>query len=387
MGLTLQRAALTIGFICLAAGLGIGWSTPKELGANYLIALLFSASIALGALFLVLIHHAARAGWSVSVRRVAENIAGTLPLIALLFIPLLLLAPSLYPWAEHGVHHEGAHAELMAHKAPFLNLPFFTGRVLAYILIWAALGFFFRRLSVKQDSVGGVALSEKMRSLSALGLILFALSTTYGSFDLLMTLEPSWYSTIYGVYFFTGSFLSGLAMVILFTNRLRSMGPLKGVVTAEHDQDLGKYLFGFTVFWAYIAFSQFMLQWYANMPEETAFYKARLNEQWMPWSVLLLVGHFVVPFFFLVSRHIKRRPSLLFAASIWMLLMQLVDLMWLVYPALWPVDPAPIGLLSALCVLGVFGLTLGFAVYLTRRAALVPHNDPRLSESLTFENA
>ncbi|RMG21067.1 MAG: hypothetical protein D6729_01620 [Deltaproteobacteria bacterium] len=378
-----ERVALAVGVLALLAAVGLGWRDKALFAERYLVVFFFFLSASLGALFFVLVHHVTRAGWSVVVRRLAENVAGVLPLFVLLYLPIALLAGDLYPWAGHAFAEHNP--ELAAHKASYLNLPFFLTRAFVFLLIWAALGTFFRRLSVRADTGDGSAMAARLRAASPIGLILFGLSITYASFDWLMSLEPAWYSTIFGVTTFAGAVIAGLAVVILLTLRLRSTGALEGVVTAEHDQDLGKLLFGFVVFWTYVAFSEFMLQWYANMPEETVYYQSRMGAAWQSWSVALALGHFVIPFFFLLSRHIKRRPVLLGIGAVWILAAHLLHLYWIVLPALHP-EGASLGVLDLLCLLGVGGLFGATVIRLSRGASLVPVRDPFLSESLAFEN-
>jgi hypothetical protein len=209
---------------------------------------------------------------------------------------------------------------------------------------------------------------------------------TFASIDWIMSLTPHWYSTIFGVYFFAGSFVGFIALLSVVAVAMRGAGLLDTVISAEHLHDVGKLLFGFTAFWAYIAFSQFFLMWYANMPEETIWYKARLEGSWWTVSILLMAGHFAVPFFYLMGRAVKRRGWTLAAGGAWLLIMHFVDLYWLVMPTLHPegVRPSALDLAALLTVGGCF---VAAASWLMRRQALVPLRDPRLAESLAFENA
>jgi hypothetical protein len=212
------------------------------------------------------------------------------------------------------------------------------------------------------------------------------LTVTFAAFDWVMSLDPHWYSTIFGVYFFAGSVVGGFAALALLTLALTRSGYLRQAVTAEHFHDLGKLLFAFMVFWSYIAFSQFFLIWYANIPEETAWFLHRLDGGWRPMTLLLAIGHFGVPFFFLMPRTIKRRPLLLFAGAVWMLLVHLLDLHWLVMPALAGKESGGILLLEVTALAGVGGVVVAALGWLLAGAPLLPLRDPRLSESLAFEN-
>ncbi|MGH9380161.1 MAG: hypothetical protein ACRD2Z_06065 [Thermoanaerobaculia bacterium] len=362
----------------------LGRSEPAHWLASYLVAFLFALTIALGGLFFTLMLYTSRAAWGVVARRLAEAAGATLPLFLILFLPVALGAAHLYPWIGEA-HGAGHHAELLAHKAPYLNLPFFHLRAALCLLAWAAMGWWFWRRSLSQDAAPDPRVAARLRAWSHAALVLFAVTVTVASFDWVMSLTPTWYSTMFGVYFFAGIAVASLALLVVLTIALERRGALGGTLTAEHLHDLGKLLFSFVVFWAYIAFSQFLLIWYANLPEETGWYALRLAGGWRTATVALAVGHFVVPFFYLLSRDIKRRRLTLLIASVWMLLLHLLDLAWLVLPAL----PTPAGgwvLPVALCTVGIGILVAGLFVALLERAATVPTGDPRLAESLVIES-
>jgi hypothetical protein len=256
---------------------------------------------------------------------------------------------------------------------------------LVYFALWIMLAFWLRAGSVKQDQTGDAALSRSRAKWAGPGIIVFALTTTFAAFDWAMTLAPHWYSTIFGVYYFAGSLVCVFAFLSLVVIGLRRAGALEGFVTTEHMHDLGKLLFAFVVFWAYIGFSQFFLIWYANIPEETVWYLVRLKHGWQPVTVFLAIGHFGVPFFFLMSRHIKRKNLTLGIGSAWMLGMHFVDMHWLVMPAY---EGKDFGLtaMDFTAMLGVGGLFMAAFGFFLTRAKLVPAKDPRLIESITFEN-
>lgn len=376
---------LVLGAVGLGGSLALGLASPaarSQLWHSWLVAALFVLSVALGGLFFVLLHHATQAGWSVVVRRIAENAMATLPFLALLFAPLLFGLGELFPWS-----HAGAVAAdpLLAHKRPYLNVPFFVLRTVAYFAVWSLLAIWFGRLSRLQDRTGEHELTRRMRRASAPGLILFALTLTFASFDWLMALDPHWYSTIFGVYFFSGSMVAIFAFMSLVAIAARRAGLLVEIISPEHMHDLGKLLFAFVVFWAYIGFSQFFLIWYGNIPEETVFFAVRLTGSWRGTSILLAVGHFVAPFFFLLPRTIKRNTTALALAAGWLLLMHLLDLHWLVMPNLHPTGCSP-SLLDGAALIGSLGVFLAAFGWSLGRQALIPLRDPRLPESLLFEN-
>jgi len=374
---------LALGAVGVGASLAQRGSNPEQFAFSWLVAFAFWLSIALGALFFVLTHYATRAKWSVVVRRIGEHVMATLPLFIVLFVPVYLGRHELYHWldAEHV-----AHDALLQGKQGFLNEGFFTLRAAIYLIAWSLLAWWFLRGSHKQDAMGtDDRITQRMIRLSAPALIVFAVTVTFASVDWMMSLDPHWYSTMYGVYYFCGCVVGFFAFMCILTVAMRRAGLLGGAVSVEHVHDLGKLLFAFTVFWAYIAFSQYFLIWYANIPEETEFYLHRAQGGWEHVSMLLAVGHFAVPFLFLMSRSIKRRAPLLVIGSVWMLLMHLVDVYWLVMPTLHD-HAVHVSALDITCLIGIGGLFVGAMGLSMRRGALVPLRDPRLDDSLGFEN-
>jgi len=382
----LPMLGLVLAVVGLGGSLAFGLASEgarRQLWHSWLVGSLFALSLALGGLFFVLVQHATQAGWSVVVRRIAENAMATLPFLALLFLPLLLFGMGdLFHWSHaEAVKHE----PLLRHKQPYLNLTFFVLRTTACFAIWSALAFWFGRLSRRQDETGDHELTRRMRRMSPPALLLFGLTVTFFAFDWLMSMSPEWYSTIFGLYFFAGSAMAFFAFLALAVIAARRAGLLVEVVSAEHQHDIAKLLFTFVAFWAYMAFSQYLLIWYANLPEETVFFAHRSVGTWRIASAALVLGHFVVPFFYLLPRTLKRNPTALAAGAIWLLAMHLLDLYWLVMPNLHPAGMAP-SLLDATALIGGCGVFLAAFGGALRRRALVPLRDPRLPESLTFEN-
>ncbi len=350
---------------------------------SWLVAVIFFLGIGLGSLFFVLIHHAAKAGWGVVVRRLAENLACAVPVLAVLFVPVAAFGMyDLFHWTHSDAV---AHDRLIQVKAPWLNVSGFWLRAAVCFAVWTVLAVFLRNTSTRQDRSGDEVLSRRLARVSPPALLLFAVTVTVAGFDWLMSLDPHWYSTMFGVYFFAGAIVSAFATLTVLALAFERTGQFRGVVTGEHFHDLGKLLFAFTVFWAYIAFSQFFLIWYANIPEETAWFLHRLEGSWRPATVLLAVGHFAVPFFFLMPRTIKRNRGLLLIGAVWMLAMHFWDLYWLVMPTLHP-EGVRFSLLDLSSLLAVGGLFAAAVGWLLGRGSLVPARDPRLAESLAFEN-
>lgn len=371
-----------VGGLGLVASIGLGMAQPKQFFFSWLFSFLFALSIALGAIYFVLITWAVQAGWGIVVRRIAENVMSVVPFLALLFVPILVGLTTLYPWSVPGA---AANDALLRWKSPFLNVPFFVARAVFYFAVWTVVALVWSRLSRIQDTTGNPKLSATLRRFAGPAVIAVGLTQTFASFDWIMTLEPHWYSTIFGVYFFAGSVLAFLCLLTLISASLEAGGPLRGVVTSEHFHDVGKLIFAFTCFWAYIGFSQFFLIWYGNLPEETIWFKIRLEGSWKAVSLLLAVGHFIVPFFFLMGRTVKRRRLPLMIGAWWMLVMHLLDLYWQVSPMMHPEGFRP-SILDLTCLAAILGLCMAVVGRIMVGRALVPIKDPRLAESLSFEN-
>jgi hypothetical protein len=372
-------AAALLGFVACAI---LGAGNPKQFFFSWLVSFLFFLSLALGALFFVLVQYAAQAGWGIVLRRIAETIFATLPVMALLFLPVIFGLGELFEWS----HADAAeHDALLRWKAPYLNVPFFLIRAAIYFGSWSFIAILYYRGSRGQDMSGDPRVSARLRRLAGPAIIVFALTQSFASVDWIMSLTPHWYSTMFGVYFFAGSFVGFIALLSVVVPAMRGAGLLDTIISAEHLQDVGKFLFAFTVFWAYIAFSQFFLVWYANLPEETTWFKARLEGSWMAVSLFLMAGHFVAPFFYLMGRAVKRRGSTLAVGGAWLLAMHYLDLYWQVMPTLHPEGLRP-SALDVAALLAVGGCFVAAASWLMRRQALVPLRDPRLAESLAFEN-
>ena len=380
-----NRIPLIAGVVAVLGAVGcaiLGAANPKQFFFSWLVAFLFFMSLALGALFFVLIQYAAQGGWGIVLRRIGETTFSTIPVMALLFVPVLFGLHDLYEWSHaDAVEHDA----LLRWKAPYLNTPFFLIRTVLFFGIWSFIAIFYYRGSRGQDTTGDPAVSARLRRFAGPAIIVLALTQTFAAIDWIMSLTPHWYSTMFGVYFFAGSWVGFIALLSIVAPAMRGAGLLDTVIRADHLQDVGKFLFAFTAFWAYIAFSQFFLMWYGNMPEETIWYKTRMEGSWMTVSVLLLVGHFVAPFLYLMGRRVKRNGATLAVGGLWLLAMHFVDLYWQVMPTLHPEGFRP-ALLDLTAVMAVGGSFVAAVSWLMRRQALVPLRDPRLSESLAFEN-
>lgn len=395
IGIVLVLAALAWDFMALSEPEGDFTSKATHWQFSYLTGFFYWLTIVLGGMIFLLIQHVFRAGWSVVVRRPAEAVVSCVPIMALLALPILIPIMmgdnTLYIWTNDAwVDGDAAHMpakQIVFEK--FLNKEFFLVRVAIYFGMWLLMSRLLVGASTRQDSDGDIRHTRRMEMRSAPGILAFALTLTFAGFDLLMSLDPHWFSTIWGIYLFAGSMTSFMSLLAILTIWIQSKGGLK-FVNSEHFHDIGKLMFGFVVFFGYIGFSQFLLIWYANIPEETIFYLHRLEGNWSYFSVLLLFGHFVIPFLGLLSRHVKRhKPSLMFWAF-WLLAVHFVDMYWIVMPTLSERLGHPESLnfhaIDLLVVLGIGGIVVGSALKSAASRAIVPVRDPRLPESLALEN-
>jgi hypothetical protein len=355
---------------------------PHRTAAAYLVAYVACLSVVLGALALIMIARVTGATWFVVLRREAEQVAAVLPALAALFVPVLAAVRVLYPWAAPGAGTlQSAHARV-AGNAAYLNVPFFVARAAIFLAVWVALGELLRRASLVQDRGDSAAVERRMYVLSAVGLPAFALATSFASFDWMMSLVPSWYSTIYGVDFFAGGMVGGLALLAVLVARGRRHGELPEAVGSEHMHALAKLLLTFVLFWVYISFSQFIVIWSAEIPAEAAWYIVRTRGGWWTLGVVLIAGHFALPFCALLIRAVKRSVGAMALLGGFLLVMHYLDIYWIVMP-----DAAPMGAsywLDAGALLFVAGaLSLTWAV---RRVGQppVPAGDAAFASSLEY---
>ncbi len=380
--------------IGLMAGPGEGIGPQRFTMSAYLVAFTYCFSISLGCLFFVLIQHLCRAGWSVVVRRVAEILMLAIPALAILFLPILFASWSsqgvLYAWGYEGyAESHGVPGEIWTEKVRYLSSDWFTVRSIVYLVLLSGLAVYYFKLSRRQDETGEVTLTERMQARSGPAVMVFSLVTTFAAFDWLMSLAPMWFSTMFGVYIFAGSILAAHCAIAMVTYLLQAKGAIREEVTVEHYHDLGKFMFGFVTFWTYISFSQFLLIWYGNIPEETHWFYTRLQGPWESISYGLIFFHWLFPFLGLLSRHVRRRPTLVFAWAIYLLLMHFIDIYWSVMPEVGPSLGGAGGVLATLLLTsGMIGLYAGGILWYTRvnQVRVLAVRDPRLPESLAFEN-
>ena len=377
-----EAVGLTIGLIGLIIS-SLGWfSDAPRFYHAWLTAFLYWLSLALAGLFFTMLHYLTAARWSVVLRRISEGLMLQLPWLAVAFLSVLFGMHGLFHWS----HVEAiANDHLLEWKSGYLNVPFFVVRAVIYFAVWTTLAVLLRKRSVAQDAQPQLDHVAGLRKLSAGGMLLFAVTVTFASFDWIMSLAPHWYSTIFGVYFFGGCFLSGVSLMVVVCYFLRKNGILRESITIEHYHDLGKLMFAFTIFWSYIGFSQFFLIWFGNIPEETIWYLSRWEGGWSGVSLVLLFGHFAIPFVVLIFRVVKRSPILLGLVAVWILVMHWVDLYWLVYPTFMEIS-AGVGWIELAPVVGIGGV---FAALFWRSFSsrpVLPIGDPWLEASRKFVN-
>jgi hypothetical protein len=370
-----------IAFVALAlcgAGAAID---PKQFSFSWLFAFGFFFTLCAGCFFWTIVHYATDAEWTVVVRRQLENIAVLVAVLAILFIPILLLRHHLYEWMNIA---PGKEANLDSKRA-YLNINFFVLRAAFFLGFFIIASQLLRRFSVRQDKDGNPQFTIRLRKVAFASLPLFALCLTFGAFDWLMSLNYRWFSTMFGVYIFAGAAGSSMSLLVLVITALQRAGYLKNVVTREHYHIMGKWMFAFCVFWAYIGFGQYMLIWYANIPEETQYFLTRNTESWWGLSMLLVIGRFFGPFAILLLQSIKKHPRQLCYVAGWILLMQMLDIYLVVLPALHGTG-VHVSLWDFVALIAI-GATLAF-VYLriVGKTSLFPVRDPRLVESLKLVN-
>ena len=413
-----------IGVLVAAAGFMM---QAERFAFSYLYGFVSVLTIWLGSVFFILIQHLTGAGWSVSVRRASEFFVSGAVVLPFLFAPLLTQIPTLYPWwgaeEEHGVAHaqehgqppvqHAAHAEahhastphaegdvrltphqtieeeVMHSKGWFLNHNFFYLRLVLYFMIWVWLGLRLFGYSVAQDAAGDKQYTVKLARMAPPATFLFALSLTFAGFDWVMSLEPGWYSTMFGVRVFASSAVTSFACVILLTLGWKRAGLVRNEINHEHYHDLGKLMFGFLIFWAYVSFSEFMLIWYAAIPEETVYYHRRWDDpSWRMLSVAVVVLKFIVPFYVTMSRNAKRNNGIIGFAAFWLLAVHLLEMYYWIMPYYQPFQPIQWNgvWLELGCVMATLGIYLTYVLRKMRNHSLIAVGDPRLSRALNFQN-
>jgi hypothetical protein len=373
-----QRGALLAGAVGLAACLvgGLIPDTRTPMFRAWLVAFNLCLGLALGSLVVVMLQYLTGGAWGFILRRPLEAATRTLPLLAVLFVPLALGASYLYIWADPEMV---AKDEALQHKEPYLNLPWFFIRAAGYFVVWNVLQFLLNRWSAQQDTTKDPQLIDRCRALSAAGMVLYVVTITFASIDWVMSLEPHWYSTIYGAMFGMGQVLAGFAFAIAMFLLLADRSPLAEVASGGNLRDLGSLLLAFVLVWAYLSFDQFLLIWSGNLPEEVPWYISRLEGGWVYVALALVLFHFALPFVLLLSTDIKRNRRRLATVALLVVLMHVVDLFWLIVPAFGhghgAEEHTPVlvsALFYATALVGIGGVWLGFYLWQLQRLPLLP---------------
>jgi hypothetical protein len=371
------------GMILVALGLvltGIGFAVSglDRFFQAYLVAYTFWMGIVLGSLALLMTQHLSGGAWGVVLRRPLEAAVKTLPIMAVLFLPIALGMQSIYEWARP----EALNDPIIQEKTLYLNTPFFLIRQVFYFACWAGIGMLLTRWSTEHDRTGDPALLKKMSVLSGGGLLVYGLTVTFAMVDWTMSVNPHWFSTIWGMLYIGGQGLSAMAFGITVLVMLSQAPPLDKVITHHHLHDLGKLLFAFLMLWAYLSFSQFLIIWSANIPEEIPHYLTRWDHGWQWISAAIIVLHFILPYSLLLSRDLKRNPRKLRLIAIWIICVRLIDFYWHVAPE-FNEGALSISLLDIALPLALGGVFLSLFVSQLRHQSLLPLKDPGLEKALT----
>jgi hypothetical protein len=374
-----RRRALVVGLAALAfgaVGAFISAESREQFFRSYLLAYIFWIAIPLGCLAILMLQHMSGGVWGIVTRRVLESSTRTFPLLALLFIPLLLGMKSIFPWASpEKLAESPALNHAVEQKHLYLNVGFFVVRAVFYFLVWILVTRILNRWSAEQDRTGDRVLTRKLQGISAPGLLLYGLTVTFASIDWAMSLDPQWFSTIFGLLFMGGQGLAAMAFVIAVMVLLARRKPMSDVIKPSHLHDLGKLMLAFLMIWAYFAFSQFLIIWAGNLPEEIPYYVRRTQSSWKYVGIGLIVLHFTLPFVLLLSRDLKRKGRLLSAVAIGVILMRFVDLIWMTGPELHE-GAFRVSWMDLMLALGIGGVWLWFFATQLKSHPLLPINDP-----------
>jgi len=382
-----QRRALIVGVIGVAlCAIGAIFNL-NQFFRSYLLAYLFWVGITLGCFAILMLQHMSGGAWGLVIRRLLESATRTFPLLAVLFLPVAIGVRSVYLWAQPD--HSGASEALkqaLAHKALYLNVPFFLARAVFYFAVWIGITYFLNKWSLEQDRTGHRPITSKLQGLSGPGLVLYGLTVTFASIDWIMSLEPQWFSTIYGILVMGGQGLSAMAFIIAVVVLLFQYKPLSEVIKPSHLHDLGKLMLAFLMLWAYFSFSQFLIIWSGNLPEEIPWYVRRLQSSWKWVGLALVVLQFALPFVLLLSRDLKRNSRRLVVVAVSVIVMRFVDLIWLTGPE-FNEGAFRIHWMDVVMVLGLGGLWLAFFAYQLKARPLLPIGDPQIEQLMAHRGS
>jgi hypothetical protein len=373
-----QRTLLTAGAAGLLLSAIGGAFNPTQFFQSYLMAYMFSLGATLGCLALGMVHQLSGGAWGVVLRRPIGAASRVIPIMTLLFLPIVGGMGRLYSWTHADIV---AADEILQHKQLYLNTTFFLTRAAFYFVVWNGISYFLNRWSLEQDRTGDPRLSRRMQALSAGGLLAYGLTITFASFDWVMSLDPHWYSTIFGVLIIGGQGLTAIALLIVVIAWLSRREPLDALIVPGHFHDAGNLMLAFVMLWAYFSFSQYLIIWAGDLPHEIGWYQHRLQTGWRVVGALLVMVHFVVPFLVLLSRRVKRQRALLEKVAMGILVVRLVDLFWLIAPEFHP-HGLSISWLDILLPVSLSAFWLGCFVWQLRGRAILPVFDPEFEETI-----
>ncbi|MFZ0959892.1 MAG: hypothetical protein WAO35_03230 [Terriglobia bacterium] len=374
----LGKTALAAGVAALVVCAALGFRDPVQFFRSYLLAFVFWIGLPLGCAAILMLHNMIGGTWGFPLRRPLESGTKTFPLMAVLVLPILFRLPVLYSWADPVKVQADS---LLQYKHLYLNVPFFLARTIFYFFVWILITYLLNKWSRQQDETGEAALTQRIKRLSAPGLLIFELTVTFASVDWVLSLEPHWYSTIYGMIFMVTQVLAAMAVMTVTVIRLSPEESLKGMVTPKLLNDYGNLLLVFTMLWAYLSFSQFLIIWGGNLREEIPWYMSRARGGWAGVGLILIIFHFAVPFLLLLTRFAKRRAKIMSWLAAGLIVMSLVDIFWLLTPAFNHAGPE-FHLTDWLAILGIGGLWLWRFTSQLQGRPLLPLHDPRLKELL-----
>ena len=373
-----QRRLLIAGGVGAAVSLAGLFFDVRQFLQSYLMAYMLCLGVTLGCLALGMVHQLSGGAWGVVIRRPIGAAARVLPVMTLLFLPIAFGMNRLYGWTNADLV---AHDEALQHKHLYLNTPFFLVRAAVYFLVWNGLSYFLNAWSLEQDRTAEPRLARRMQRLSGGGLLAYGLTITFASFDWLMSLEPHWFSTIYGVLIVGGQGLSALAFLTAALVWLSRRPPLNRIVVPAHFHDLGNLMLAFVMLWAYFSFSQYLIVWSGNLPVEISWYLHRLQTGWRAVGLTLILFHFSAPFVVLLSRRAKREPDLLVKVAIGILIVRLIDLFWLIAPEFHQ-NGIFVSWLDVVLPLTLGSIWLACFIRQLRGRPLLPVHDPEFESAL-----
>jgi hypothetical protein len=377
-----QKRALACGVVGLVLTVALGFTNWQQFFRSYLVAFVYWMVFAMGCLAILQLHHMTGGRWGLPIRRILEAGTRTIPVMTVLFVPVLFGMSRLYPWTRPDSLGDDPAGKF---RRLYLSPHFFIVRAVIYFAIWNLLAALLNKWSAQQDRTGDLALKDRMSSLAAPGTVLWAITWSWAMVDWVMSLEPTWYSSIYGMVFMVIACLGALSLSVIMLRILNDYEPLRDSYDPDRLNDIGNLILTFTLLWTYMSFSQFLIIWSGNLKQEIPWYMTRAFGRWAVIAAALLVFHFFVPFFILLQRRVKRRLERLSVLAAWMMVITLVDVYWLVVPSFEKVRPQ-IHLLDIFALIGIGGVWVATYMAQLKKMPLLPLHDPRFEGVLEHQH-